>query len=137
MENLEIYKRREYITMIPPRQPSLRFNNDQFMTNLFHCCHCSSVTESSLTLCDPMDCSWSGSSVHGILQARILEWVAISFSRGSSQPRDQTWSPALQADSLPLSHQGRPCFIYNSPIWLYYFESDPKGMFLINFHLSS
>ena len=38
------------------------------------------------TLCDPVDCSPSGSSVHGILQARILEWVAISFSRGSSQP---------------------------------------------------
>ena len=37
-----------------------------------------------------MDCSLSGSSVHGILQARILEWVAIPFSRGSSQPRDQT-----------------------------------------------
>ena len=43
------------------------------------------------TLCNPMDCSPPGSSVHGILQARILEWVAISFSRGSSQPRDQTW----------------------------------------------
>ena len=43
-----------------------------------------------LTLCDPMDCSAPGSSVHGILQARTLEWVAISFSRGSSQPRDQT-----------------------------------------------
>ena len=43
-----------------------------------------------LTLCDPMDCSPPGSSVHGILQARILEWVAISSSRGSSQPRDQT-----------------------------------------------
>ena len=42
------------------------------------------------TLCDPMDCSPPGSSVHGILQARILEWVAIPFSRGSSQPRDQT-----------------------------------------------
>ena len=43
-----------------------------------------------LTLCNPMDCSPSGPSVHGILQARILELVAISFSRGSSQPRDQT-----------------------------------------------
>ena len=43
------------------------------------------------TFCDPMDCSPLGSFVHGILQARILEWVAISFSRGSSQPRDQTW----------------------------------------------
>ena len=49
------------------------------------------VTQSFLTLCDPMDCSPPGSSVHGILQARILEWVAISFSRGSSQPRDRTW----------------------------------------------
>jgi len=42
------------------------------------------------TLCDPMDCSLPGSSVYGIFQARVLEWVAISFSRASSQPRDQT-----------------------------------------------
>ena len=42
------------------------------------------------TLCDPVDCSPPGSSIHGILQARILEWVAISFSRGSSHPRDRT-----------------------------------------------
>ena len=42
------------------------------------------------SFCDPMDCSPPGSSVHGIFQARILEWVAISSSRGSSQPRDQT-----------------------------------------------
>ena len=48
------------------------------------------VTQSCPTLCDPMDCSFPGSSAHGILPARILEWVAISFSRGSSQPRDQT-----------------------------------------------
>ena len=57
------------------------------------------VTQSCLTLCDPMDYSPPGYSVHGILQARTLEWVAIAFSRGSSQPRDQT-SPALQAESL-------------------------------------
>ena len=44
----------------------------------------SEVTQSCPTLCDPMDCSLPGSSVHGIFQARILEWVAISFSRGSS-----------------------------------------------------
>ena len=43
----------------------------------------------SLTLCDPMDCSPPGFSVHGILQARVLEWVATPFSRGSSPPRDQ------------------------------------------------
>ena len=48
-----------------------------------------SVTQLCLTLCDTMDSSPSASSVHGIFQARILEWVTISFSRGSSQPRDQ------------------------------------------------
>ena len=48
------------------------------------------VALSCLTLCDPMDCSPPGSSVHGILQARKLEWVAIPFSRGSSWPRDPT-----------------------------------------------
>jgi len=59
------------------------------------------------TLCDPMDSSPPGSSVHGILQARILEWVAISFSRASSleiEPR----SPTLQADSLPPEPPGKP-----------------------------
>ena len=49
-----------------------------------------------------------GSFVHGILQARILEWVAISFSRVSSRPRDQTLSSALQADSLCSEPQGKP-----------------------------
>ena len=44
-----------------------------------------------MTLCDPMDYSLPGSSVHGIFQARVLEWVATSFSRGSSRPRDRTW----------------------------------------------
>ena len=50
----------------------------------------SEVAQSCPTLCDPMDCSLSGSSVHGIFQARVLEWVAISFSRGSSRPRNRT-----------------------------------------------
>ena len=54
------------------------------------------VIQSCLTLCDSMDCSPSSSSVHGILQERLREWVAIHFSRGSSQPRNQTQSPALQ-----------------------------------------
>ena len=48
------------------------------------------VTQWCLTLCDPMDCSPPGSSVHGILQARILEWIAMPSSRGSSQPKDRT-----------------------------------------------
>ena len=51
----------------------------------------SEVAQSCPALCDPMDCSPPGSSIHGIFQARVLEWVAISFSRGSSWPRDRTW----------------------------------------------
>ena len=50
----------------------------------------SEVAQSSLTLCDPMDCSLPGSSIHGIFQARELESVAIAFSRGSSRPKDRT-----------------------------------------------
>ena len=57
------------------------------------------VAQSCLTLCDPMDYT-----VHGILQVRILEWVAIPFSRGSSQPR----SLALQVDALPAEPPGKP-----------------------------
>ena len=48
------------------------------------------IAQSCPTLCNPMDCSTPGSSFHGVLQARILEWVAIPFSRGSSQSRDRT-----------------------------------------------
>ena len=60
------------------------------------------VAQLCLTLCDPMDYT-----VHGILQPRILEWVAFPFSRGSSQPRIEPRSPALQADSLPAELQGK------------------------------
>ena len=63
--------------------------------------------------CDDIDCSLPVSSVHGISQARILEWVAISFSRGFSQPRDRTLSlvsPALQVDSLPFEPPRKSAF---------------------------
>ena len=53
-------------------------------------------------LCDSLDCSLPGSSVHGILQARILEWVVIPFSRDLPDPGIEPRFPALQADSLPL-----------------------------------
>ena len=67
------------------------------------------VTQSCSTLCDPMGYSPKGSSVHGILQARIMEWVAIFFSRGSSQPRIKPRrSPALQVGSLPAKLPGKP-----------------------------
>ena len=61
------------------------------------------VTELRLTLCDPMECI-----VHGILQARRLEWVAFPFSRGSSQPRDLTQVSHIVGDSLPAKPQGKP-----------------------------
>ena len=62
----------------------------------------SEVTQSCLTLCDPVDCSLPGSSIHGILQARVLEWVTISLSRGSSQPRDWTWVSRIGGRSFNL-----------------------------------
>ena len=69
------------------------------------------LLRSCLTLCNPMDCSLLGSSVHGILQGRILEWVGMPFSRGSSQPRDWTRIPCLlpwQVGSSPLAPPGKP-----------------------------
>ena len=66
------------------------------------------VAQSCLTLCNPVDCSLPGSSVRGLLQARILERVPISFSRRSFWPRAQPRSPALQADSLPSEPPGQP-----------------------------
>ena len=61
---------------------------------------------SCLKLCDLMDCSPPGFSVHGILQVRILEWVAMSSSRDVPDPGIEPGSPALQADSLPTELQG-------------------------------
>ena len=60
-----------------------------------------------------MDCSLTGSSVHGILQTRILEWVVIPFSRGSSRPRDWTWVSCMQVDSLPSEPPGKPMDVGN------------------------
>ena len=79
------------------------------------------------TLCDPMDCSPPASSVHGISQARILEWVAISFSRGSSQPRDQTHVSCI--DSLVLYHWAtRETHLFVYPI--------PKPRFIVDLQKS-
>ena len=62
----------------------------------------SEVTQSCLTLCDPVDCNLPGSSIHGIFQATILEWVAIFFSRGSSQPRDQTQVSCIKGEFFTI-----------------------------------
>ena len=69
--------------------------------------HVCSVTRLCLTLCDPIGCSPPGSSIHGILQARILEWVAISPSRGSPHPRIKSASlasPALEGGFFTFCH---------------------------------
>ena len=67
----------------------------------------SEVAQSCPTLCDLMDCSPPGSSLCGILRARVLEWVAIPFSRGSSQTRDQTWVSHIAAGFLTVSAPGK------------------------------
>ena len=78
----------------------------------------SEVAQSCPTLCDPMDCSLLGFSVHWIFQARVLEWVAISFSRRSSQLRD--WTPVsciVGRRCYRLSHQGRFYFMLKLCRW--------------------
>ena len=71
------------------------------------------VAQLCLILCNPMDCSPPGYSIHGIFQTRILEWVAISFSRLSSQPRDQTWVSHIAGRLLPYELPGKP----QSSLW--------------------
>ena len=71
-------------------------------------CACVLVIQSCLTLCDPMDCSPPGSSVLGILQARILEWVPFPAPGNLPDPGIEPRSPALQADSLPSEQSGKP-----------------------------
>ena len=74
---------------------------------------CAQLLQSCLTFYYPVDYSPPGSSVHGVLQERILEWVAISFSRGSSQPRDQTHVSCVSliaTNSLPTEPTGKPFY---------------------------
>ena len=72
------------------------------------------VAQSRPTLCDPMDCSPSGSSVHEIVQERILEWVTIPFPGDLPNTRVELRSPSLQEDSLPCEPPGKPLFVYRS-----------------------
>ena len=65
------------------------------------------VAQSCLTLCDPTNCSLPGFSVHGILQAKILEWIAIPFSRGTSQPRDRTLVSCLAGKFITIWATGK------------------------------
>ena len=81
----------------------------------------SEVAQSFPTLCDPMDCSLAGSSIHGIFKARVLEWVSIAFSWGSSQLRDQTWESWVMGRCFyHRSHQESPLNAYRVGINSYH-----------------
>ena len=79
--------------------------------NFYILCCCCVVIQLCLTLCDPMDCSLRGLFVHGVFQARILEWVAISFSRESSQLRDLTCVCCTEDRFFTTERPGSPCFV--------------------------
>ena len=80
------------------------------------------VTQSCLIHCDPMDGSPPGSSVHGILQARILEWEASHFSEDLPDPEIEPCSPALQADSLQSEPPGKSIHINICPLFTFPFH---------------
>ena len=95
------------LSIISSRFIQASFIHTAFSLRLNNISLCVCVTQLYLTLCDLMDYRLPGSSVHGILQTRILEWIDIPLSRWSSQPRDQTVSPALQAYSLLSEPPGK------------------------------
>ena len=95
---------------------------------------CVLVAQLYLTLCGPMDCSSSGSSGHGILQARILGWVAIPFPRGPLQPGIEPRSPESWASSLLPESPGKPAVGHWGYLsWFYCFSNLP----LVNRQLES
>ena len=87
---------------------------------------------SRVWFCDLMDCSLPGSSVHGILQARILEWIAILFSRGSSQPRDQTWVSLIAGRFFTIWATAEA---HKLPISSYYGEKAQKAQPLKSYNI--
>ena len=87
------------------------FVREKIILRTKNMCMCGKSLQSCLTLCDPVDCSLQGFSVHGIFQARILEYVAMLYSTRSSHPRDRTHISCLshwQANSLTLVPPGKP-----------------------------
>ena len=98
---------------------SMGFSRQVWQSQI-HICACLHVESLRLwpAPCNPMDCSPPGSSVHGILQARILEWVTMPSSRGSSQIRDWILSPPLRCGFLPLTPPGMfKCLIKTQFNW--------------------
>ena len=110
---------------------------DMFLLNLSRKMYvCMLMSQSCLTLYDPMDCSPPCFSVHWIFQVRILEWVAISSSGGSSQPKNAPTSSALAGRFLPLSHLGSPWenvyTLWNRNYWdIFYRKDKPTTLILL------
>ena len=102
-----------------------------------------SVAQSCPTLCDPMDCSLPGTSLHGILQARVLAWVASSFSRGSSRPRDQTQVSHIPGRHFNLWATREACSNYRtialishaSKVMLKILQARFSSMWIVNFQM--
>ena len=110
------------------------------------------LTQPCLALCNPIDCTPPGSSVHGILQARILEWVAMPSSRGSSHPRYQTldsciscigrkrlyhWTKAAQTAGQLMRSLSRLVFVLLLPFMSLYFPVPPEYHLSLHILLSS
>ena len=97
------------------------------------CVYACLVTQSCLTLFDLMDCSLPSSFVHGILQARILEWVAISYSGGFSPPRDGTWVSCIAGRFFTTREAPIYIYIYSSLslyIYMYFFLSFSLSLYI-------
>ena len=92
-----------------------------------YCCCCYLVAQVCPTLCDAMDCSPPGSSVHGVLQARVLDWVASSFSRRSSQPGLKPLSLALAGRFLSTETPGNTLCYHARSLWSCSSLCDPLG----------
>ena len=107
MENTEIW----IIIFLPTPVPTVILGYFSTHKGMCVCVHAKSL-QSCQTLCDPMDCSPPASSVHGILQARMLEWVAMPFSRGAFWPRDWTYIAYVSCIGRRVLYQqhqlGRP-----------------------------
>ena len=115
----------------------------------------SEVTQLCLTLWYPMDCSLPGFSIHGIFQARVLKWVAISFSRGSSRPRDRTWVSHIAGRFFTVwaTRKSQVCWefwfqmgvrvcpvlllIMDLIIWFFFFSLLMWWIVLLDFHLAA
>ena len=89
---------------------------------------CVLVTQSCLTLWNPMDCNLPGSSVYGIILAKILEWVAIPFSKGSSRPRDWTWVSCIAGGFLTIWATREAHILWNTALQIgtTYEQNNPR-----------